>query len=74
VSGDVNLTNLSKGNKRYYAVTLDGVIAKTLFKDEMLIPTRSLAVAMAEEWEMQTNKIDLRTLKLNSMFAKAARL
>lgn len=47
----VNLCNLSMSHDTYWAVTLDGRVTKTLFKDDLLIPSRSLAVALAEEWE-----------------------
>jgi len=54
-------------------VTLDGRVTKTLYKDNLLIPSRALAVAIAEEWEMQGERIDLKDLKLNYMLAKAVR-
>jgi chaperone required for assembly of F1-ATPase len=54
-------------------VTLDGRLTKTVYKDDLLIPSRSLAVAIAEEWDMQGEKIDLKDLKLNHMLAKAVR-
>ena len=61
---NVTLQNLHLADK-YYAVTLDGRVTKTLYKDELLVPSRALAVAIAEEWDMQGEKIDLKTLKLN---------
>ncbi len=48
---EVNLTNLSKSQK-YYAVTLDGRVTKTIYKDDLFVPSRALAVAIAEEWDM----------------------
>ncbi len=54
-------------------MTLDGRLTKTVYKDDLLIPSRSLAVAIAEEWDMQGEKIDLKDLKLNHMLAKAVR-
>lgn len=54
-------------------MTLDGRVTKTVYKDNLLIPSRSLAVAIAEEWEMQGERIDLKDLKLNHMLAKAVR-
>jgi len=36
---------------KYWAVTLDGKATKTMFKDNLFIPTKALAVALAEEWE-----------------------
>jgi chaperone required for assembly of F1-ATPase len=47
----VNLNNLSMSHDTYWAVTLDDRVTKTFFKDDLLIPSRSLAVALAEEWE-----------------------
>ena len=54
-------------------MTLDGRVTKTVYKDNLLIPSRALAVAIAEEWEMQGERIDLKDLKLNHMLAKAVR-
>lgn len=54
-------------------MTLDGRVTKTVYKDDLLIPSRALAVALAEEWDMQRDKIDLKDLKLNHMLAKAVR-
>ena len=54
-------------------MTLDGRVTKTVYKDDLLIPSRALAVALAEEWDMQGDKIDLKDLKLNHMLAKAVR-
>ena len=48
---DVTMENLSKSHDTYWAVALDGRIIKTIYKDAMPIPSRALAVAMAEEWE-----------------------
>ena len=50
----IDLTNLSKireGKDVFYAVTLDGKPIKTMYKDALYIPSRALAVAIAEEWE-----------------------
>jgi chaperone required for assembly of F1-ATPase len=60
----VTLQNLHKADK-YYAVTLDGRVTKTLYKDDLCLPSRALAVAIAEEWDMQGEKVDLKTLKIN---------
>jgi chaperone required for assembly of F1-ATPase len=32
-------------------VTLDGKVTKTMYKDNLFIPSKALAVAIAEEWE-----------------------
>lgn len=73
LSKDVTFDNLSLSHGPYWAVALDGRIIKTMYKDPMPIPSRALAVAIAEEWESQHEKIDLRTLHLNQMLARAIR-
>jgi len=70
---DVNFENLSMSHGPYWAVALDGRVIKTMYKDTMPIPSRALAVAIAEEWESQKEKIDLKTLHLNHMLARAIR-
>ena len=72
-SQKVSLNNLHLSYDKYYAVTLDGKVTKTLYKDDLLLPTRALAVALAEEWDSQQERIDMKTLKLNQMMAKAVR-
>jgi len=39
----------------------------------LAIPSRALAVALAEEWASQGEVIDMKTLKLNQIMAKACR-
>jgi chaperone required for assembly of F1-ATPase len=46
---------------------------KTMYKDTLFIPSRFLALALAEEWDRQLSTIDMRTMQLNTMFAKAVR-
>lgn len=62
----VDFSNLSLSDK-YYAVTLDGKVTKTMFKDPLLIPTKALAVALAEEWEAQQESINLKSLYIVSL-------
>lgn len=69
----VTLNNLSMSHDIYWAVTLDGRVTKTFYKDDLLIPSRSLAVALASEWEAQGDTIDIKSLHLNQMVAKAWR-
>ena len=57
----IDFSNLSLSEK-YYAVTLDGKVTKTMFKDPLFIPTKALAVALAEEWESQQESINLKSL------------
>ena len=61
----VSFTNIQKAHHTYYAVTLDGRVTKTLFQDVLAIPSRALAVAIAEEWDSQGETVDMKTLKLN---------
>lgn len=50
-SEEVTMDNMSKSHGPYWAVALDSRVVKTLYKDPMPIPSRALAVALAEEWE-----------------------
>ena len=36
---------------QYWSVSLDGKTMKTMYKDNLFIPTKALAVALAEEWD-----------------------
>jgi len=65
--------NLSQANDKYWAVALDGKITKTMYKDPLLIPTKAMAVALAEEWDMQNEGIELKSLHLNNFLAKCIR-
>jgi len=46
-----NLSQVSNDAK-FWAVTLDGRVIKTMYKDKLLLPTKALAEALAEEWAM----------------------
>jgi len=48
---DVTFDNLSLSHGQYWAVALDNRIIKTMYKDVMPIPSRALAIALAEEWD-----------------------
>ena len=50
---NVTLEDLSRvyEGETFYAVQLDKRIIKTMYKDELLIPSKALAVVIAEEWE-----------------------
>lgn len=63
----------SEDGERFYGIKLDGRLVKTLYKEDLLIPTRALAVALAEEWDAQLDTIDLRAMQLNTMLAKGVR-
>lgn len=45
-------------------MTLDGKVTKTMFKDPLVIPSKALAVALAEEWEAQSESINLKSLHI----------
>ena len=51
---------------KYWGVTLDGKVTKTMFKDNLLIPSKALAVALAEEWDSQKETINLKSLHIVS--------
>lgn len=44
-----------------------------MYKDDLLIPSKPLAVALAEEWEAQGQIMDIRKLHINNMIAKGIR-
>ena len=75
-----SLANLSQvamqdGHERgtYWCISLDERVIKTMYKDDMFIPSRALAVALAEEWESQADVIDLRDFHMNNLLAKGVR-
>jgi len=72
----VSLQNLSKRNqnKPFYGITLDGRPIKTLYKDDMVLPSYPLAVAVAEEWDANLHTIDLRIMHTNTMLSKGFRV
>ena len=69
----VTFDNLSLSDK-YYAVTLDGKAVKTMYKDDLFLPTKALAVALAQEWDSQREKIDLKSLHLHNFLGKSVRV
>jgi hypothetical protein len=73
-AGDkLSLQNLSHSHDGYFAVALDGRVTKTLYQDVLALPSRALATALAEEWDAQGDRVDMKTLKLNQIMAKAVR-
>ena len=68
-----NLSKIREGQENFWAVTLDGRVMKTMYKDPLYIPSRAMAVAIAEEWEQQVDTIDMRAMHLNNMLAKAVK-
>jgi chaperone required for assembly of F1-ATPase len=53
---------------------LDGRPIKTLYKDDLLLASYPLAVAVAEEWDSMYETIDLRIMHTNTMLAKGIRV
>ena len=52
---------------------MDGRPIKTQYKDALYIPSKAMAIGLAEEWEQQLESIDMRTMYLNNMMAKAVK-
>ena len=75
---EIGMSNLSQirenTDEKFYAVTLDGRVIKSLYKDPLYIPSRALALAVAEEWEHQQDTIDMRTMHVNTMLAKSVKV
>lgn len=59
-----NFIGLSNIRDKYYHILLDGKKLKTVHLDELKIPNKLLAVAMAEEWEKQTEFINMHSMHL----------
>ena len=67
----ITTENLSQSHDTYWAVKIDNHILKTSLKEDLLIPSRALAVAIAEEWDSQGETMDITTLHLYNMMTKA---
>ena len=68
----IRLQSLSK-SPAYWGVSLDDRVIKTLYKDDMFLPTKKLALGVAEEWTQQGESIILRSLKMTTLVTKAVR-
>ena len=55
-------------------MTLDGSIIKTLKKDDLIIPSKALADAIASEWDQQSKTIVVKNLLLNKLMTSNMRL
>lgn len=55
-------------------MTLDGSIIKTLTKDDLLIPSKALADAIASEWDQQSDTLVVKNLLLNKLMTSNMRL
>ena len=67
---------MNENNERgkYWCVCLDSRTIKTIYKDELYIPSKALAIALSEEWESQNEIIDLqRCFHLNRIMAQSVR-
>lgn len=51
-------------HKKYYGVLLDNRKCKSMHFDELKIPTKKLALALAEEWQSQKEMINLYKMHL----------
>jgi hypothetical protein len=51
-------------HKKYYGVLLDNRRCKSMHLDELKIPTKRLALALAEEWQSQKDIINLYKMHL----------
>ena len=70
---EVGFKNLSLSDN-YWSVTLDGKPVKTLYKDDLFLPSKALAVAVAEEWDSQRETINLKSLHLHNFLGKCYRV
>ena len=50
-----------------FAITLDGRPVKTPARADLVVPTRTLADAIAEEWNASGDKVDPRTMPLTGL-------
>lgn len=62
--------NASFFHKEYYAVLLDGKKCKSMHLDEIKIPSKKLAVALAYEWQSQLDLINFYKMHLVIYFIK----
>lgn len=60
-------------HRKYYGVLLDNRKCKSMHLDELKIPTKKLALALAEEWQSQGDMINLYKMHLVS-FKKCFKL
>jgi len=56
--------NISQLKDKYYHVTLDNRKSKSFFMDELKIPNKQLALALAEEWSEQKEFIEFYYMHL----------
>lgn len=54
-----------------FAVVLDGRAIRTPGKSPLVMPTRALALAVADEWQRQEERIDPRTMPMTRYFNTA---
>ena len=56
--GKLKFESSKNMSNKYYGLMLDKHLAKTFYKNDMLIPSFELALAMAEEWSFQKKYIN----------------
>lgn len=54
-----------------FSVQLDGRTARTAKRNELSVPTRALAEAVAEEWASQSEKVTFETMPLTRLLSAA---
>ena len=59
-----NLFSASLFHKKYYSILLDNRRCKSMYLDELKIPNKKLALALAIEWQSQEDMINLYTMHL----------
>jgi hypothetical protein len=57
-------TDLSTLKEKYYYILLDGRKCKSMYQDELAIPNKRLALAIAEEWDKQKELINLHSMQM----------
>ena len=45
-----------------------------MYKDDLFLPTKALAIAIAEEWEAQKENINLKSLHLHNFIGRCVRV
>jgi chaperone required for assembly of F1-ATPase len=66
-------TDIRKSSK-YYGITIDHKILKSLNRYDLIIPNKTLAHAIAEEWIGQTDEMRTWAMPLNILHSQAIQL
>lgn len=68
---EVGVETVEHEGKQLYAVTLDGKTVKTGARTPVVLPTKSLAYAVAHEWDAQDKDIRPTTMPIMSLASTA---